>query len=189
MRHGKLIGLAVVGVVGIGWLAVIAQQQSNPTPEKAATLMKNGNWKEAFVAYSRLVLERELDASPEKLPEYFNNAMQCAQQLDNYDESEAFREKAIAAHPKNWRLLQAAANSYENNIHHGYIVADQFHRGWARGGRVRYVNAFERDRVRAQCDVAVQEARLRQVLGTLVSSSSVATSTAHEATDRRGRAY
>jgi len=51
------------------------------------------------------------------------------------------------------------------------------------------LTAAERDRVRAQCDVAVQEARLRQVLGTLVSSSSVATSTAHEATDRRGRAY
>ena len=49
----------------------------------------------------------------------------------------------------NWRLLQAAAESYLNDAQHfGFIVAGKFHRGRHRGGG-RYVGSYERDRSRA----------------------------------------
>ena len=48
----------------------------------------------------------------------------------------------------NWRLLQAAAESYLlDDEHQGSIVAGKFNRGGRGGGR--FVGSFERDRVRA----------------------------------------
>src|SRR5208337_4414434 len=65
------------------------------------------------------------------------------------DELDAFREAVIEVHKDNWRLLQAAAESYLNDPEHfGFIVAGEFHRGPHRGGG-RYVSVLERDRVRA----------------------------------------
>src|SRR5204863_3219175 len=75
-------------------------------------------------------------------------AVQCQRQLGNVDEIDDFREAVIAAHAKNWRLLQTAALSYANVDHYGYIVAGKFYRGYKRGGG-RLVNTFERDRTRA----------------------------------------
>jgi hypothetical protein len=82
-------------------------------------------------------------------PEYFNSALQCANNLGNYDDADAFRDQAIETHAKNWRLLQAAAVSLQDGMHQGYIVAGQFHRGYPRGGQAKNVNSYERDRVRA----------------------------------------
>ena len=60
----------------------------------------------------------------------------------------AFREAVVAVHHANWRLLQAAAESYlDDSEHAGFIVAGKFHRGQHRSGQ--YVSSFERDRSRA----------------------------------------
>ena len=45
-------------------------------------------------------------------------------------------------------MLQAAATSYFDGEHYGFIIAGEFERGPHRGGG-RYVNSFARDRIRA----------------------------------------
>ncbi len=77
-----------------------------------------------------------------------NQAIQCLNNLGRVEEIDDFREAVIKAHAKNWRLLQAAAESYLNNQSFGYIVAGKFYRGQQRGGG-EAVNCYERDRVRA----------------------------------------
>ena len=70
-------------------------------------------------------------------------------QLGRVDEIDAFREAVVAVHQGNWRLLQAAAESYLNDAQHfGFIVAGKFQRGQHRGGG-RHVGSYERDRSRA----------------------------------------
>ena len=77
------------------------------------------------------------------------NAIQCLVRLGRGDEIDALREQVIAIHKGNWRLLEAAAQSYLNDpFHFGFMVAGKFHRGQHRGGG-RMVNTSERDRVRA----------------------------------------
>ena len=39
------------------------------------------------------------------------------------DEIDALREKAVAAHPKNWRLLWSAARSLHEGDTYGFVVA------------------------------------------------------------------
>ena len=69
-------------------------------------------------------------------------AISCLVQLRRVDEIDDFREAVIEVHKGNWRLLQAAAESYLNDPdHHGFIVAGKFHRGPHRGGG-RYVSAL-----------------------------------------------
>src|SRR4029079_16202415 len=68
--------------------------------------------------------------------------------LNRSDEIDEFREKAVAAHKKDWLLLMAGAHSYLTVDHYGYIIAGEFSRGQHRGGG-KVVNATARDRVRA----------------------------------------
>jgi hypothetical protein len=75
-------------------------------------------------------------------------AWQCLRNLNRLSDLDAFREAVIDKHFDNWRLLQATAGSYSQNNHWGFMVAGEFHRGQHRGGG-RYVNAIQRDRVRA----------------------------------------
>ena len=70
------------------------------------------------------------------------------QQLGRLDEIDELREAVIKVHGKNWRLLMAAADSYLNIDHFGFIIAGKFTRGPHRGGG-EAANATERDRVRA----------------------------------------
>ena len=145
--RGKLVGLVAGLVVACVLVYAVGQELAKPTPEKAAKLFKDGNWKEAYAAYSRLTLDKEADAV--KVVEYFNRSLESQRRLGNVEDIDAFREEAIGLHAKGWRLLQAAAVSYATGEHQGYIVGGKFNRGYARHGRVKYVNAYERDRVRA----------------------------------------
>ncbi len=54
----------------------------------------------------------------------------------------------IGVHPKNWRLLQAAADSFIQGNHYGFLIGGQFVRGNQRGGG-ESVTSLERDHVRA----------------------------------------
>ena len=108
--------------------------------------MKDGNWQEAYDAYSGLVLDPADD--PLKAPEDLANAVQCLRSLNKISAFDDFVEKVVAAHPEEWRVLSAAAEQYRMTEHNGYIIAGKFERGGHRGGG-KWMNAFERDRVRA----------------------------------------
>ena len=126
-----------------------AGEDPAPAPDargKAALAMKNGNWKDAYESFSRLALDPK-NADPLAATD-LSNAVVCLQNLNRLDEMDEFCDQAVAAHPAHWRLLFAAAQSYTNSQHMGYIVAGKFSRGHHRGGG-QYVNTLARDRVRA----------------------------------------
>src|SRR5262249_32916741 len=70
------------------------------------------------------------------------------QKLGRGDETDEFREAVIRVHPKNWRLLSAAAKSYLGDQNIGFMIAGKFERGGHRGGGAM-VNSVQRDRTRA----------------------------------------
>jgi len=122
-------------------------QRGNPADrERAARLMKDGNFKEAFDIYSALALD-PADA-PEKVSEDLSAAVQCLRNLGRVSEFDAFIEKVVKAHGKNWRLLARAGELYQEIEHYGSMVAGEFVRGPHRGPAVM-MNSFERDRVRS----------------------------------------
>ncbi|UCG08033.1 MAG: hypothetical protein JSV83_05140 [Desulfobacterales bacterium] len=144
----KLIKI-VLGLVILFLIAtpVLASQQNHEEIRKAAQqAYREGNWKDAYAQYRRLCLE--INNDPKMMGPDFTQVWQCLRQLGRLNELDKFREDVIAQHRNNWRLLQAAARSYIQNNHWGYMIAGEFHRGGHRGGG-KYVNAIQRDRVRA----------------------------------------
>jgi len=113
---------------------------------KAQAALKNGNYKDAYADFSALALNAADDAG--QVSDDYKNALTCLQNLGTVDEIDDFREKVITAHGKNWRLLFTAAKSYLDIEHNGYLIVGKFSRGYHRGGG-KYVNSYERDRVRA----------------------------------------
>ena len=152
MNRNRLLGVAVIVLAGA--LPWVLGQDTRPTTraaapanaEKAQRDMKNGNYKDAYEAFSQLCLEPSTDAK--KVGGFLAQAVQCLHNLNRTDEIDAFREKVIALHAGNWRLLFAAAQSYNQDQHNGYIVAGKYYRGYHRGGG-KWVSSYERDRVRA----------------------------------------
>ncbi|MCP4375763.1 MAG: alpha-2-macroglobulin, partial [bacterium] len=117
-----------------------------PNRTQANKLYNDGNYKEAYEAYSRIALDAKTD--PKTVGSNLNMAISALQRLNRRNEIDTFREKVIKVHAKNWRLLHTAANSYLNATHNGYIISGEYHRGHHRGGG-QYVSSYERDRVRA----------------------------------------
>jgi hypothetical protein len=138
--------LALLGLILTVFPAAGEEKDPARLRKEAYRLHQEGNYQEAFVRYRALCLEVKND--PLEVAGDFTWALSCLQNLNRTNEIDAFREKAIAAHAGNWRLLQAAARSYRDGDHFGFIIAGEFHRGSHRGGG-EYANAFERDRVRA----------------------------------------
>ncbi|HZZ71605.1 MAG TPA: MG2 domain-containing protein [Pirellulales bacterium] len=116
-----------------------------PGRPAALKLLSDGNFKEAYVQFRLLALDPSDD--PLHVAGDLNQAIQCLTNLGRTDEIDDFRDAVIKAQGKNWRLLQAAAESLVNGDHSGFIIAGKFARGQRRGGD-RAVNAGERDRVR-----------------------------------------
>jgi len=114
--------------------------------KQAQKAFRDGNWQDAGRLYSELCLKMAND--PQKVASDLLQAWQCLRNLDRICELDELREKTIAKHANNWRLLAAAADSYSRNTHQGYLVAGQFYRGTHRGGG-KFVNAVQRDRVQA----------------------------------------
>jgi len=121
-----------------------------PVLDLRAKLMKahqDGNYKDAYDGLRKLALDSNDD--PKLVGRDLTTAINCLEQLGRVDEIDTFREAVIQAHAKNWRLLETAAQSYVmTNQHQGFIVAGQFYRGNKRGNTGRFVNAWQRDRVR-----------------------------------------
>ncbi len=109
-------------------------------------LTEQGFWKEALDVLVPWTLNPEADAS--EVGPALQLAIQCFFVLNRHNEVDDYREKVVGAHSQNRRLLQAAAESYIDGNHHGFLVGGVFERGQHRGGG-EYANAFARDRVRA----------------------------------------
>ena len=137
--------LSFSALISVGVLALMAAD--TPLPDLRAVAAKqfsDGNWKEAHEAYKRLCLE---EANTGKLlADDFTKAVQCLRRLQQDHQIDAFREEVIDTHAEDWRLLGAAAQSYRNGPHFGFVVGGEFRRGNQRGGG-QYVMSQERDRV------------------------------------------
>ncbi|MFO0926728.1 MAG: MG2 domain-containing protein [Gemmataceae bacterium] len=149
-----MLGKKRAGLAGVGLLCLLAgvslwaantpsQDERRDAAQKAFT---QGNYKVAYDAYRRLAIDKTTD--PNKVGADLLQAIASLQNLGRIDEIDELRETSVAAQPKSWRLLQAAAGSFRSSQPYGYVVAGQFYRGYRRGGG-RFVNCLERDRVRA----------------------------------------
>lgn len=138
-----LLGLFVLSGV------VYLMAADAPLPEQrmaAEKLIRDGNFRDALAIYSRLALVA--DNTGPTLAGDFQQAVECLNRLQRHGEIDDLRERVIAAHPRDWRLLQAAADSLLAGPHHGFVVAGEFKRGNQRGGG-EYASSIERDRTRA----------------------------------------
>ncbi|HMF16806.1 MAG TPA: MG2 domain-containing protein, partial [Gemmataceae bacterium] len=140
------------GVVGLGLvaLAVVYLRAGEPTQAEQRSIstkaFKAGNYKDAYNGLRKLALDPKNDHL--QVGGDMDLAINCLRNLGRVDEIDEFREAVIAVHIRNWRLLEAAAKSYSNDQHFGYIVAGKFYRGHHRGGG-RFVASMLRDRARA----------------------------------------
>jgi hypothetical protein len=139
----------VVAVVAAGVMAVRAAKDAEDHTtirKKADKNYTDSNFKTAYEGYRKLALDPKDD--PKQVSRDLTQGIACLQQLGRVEEVDDFREGVIAQHSDNWRLLQAAARSFNSTERYGYIVANKFYRGHKRGGG-RYVSTWQRDRVRA----------------------------------------
>lgn len=145
--RATLLGFGLLAAVaGICVWAAEKAESADGKRERLTKAFKDGNYKVAYDGLRELVLDPKTDAA--KVAADYTLAVQALTNLGREAESDDFREAAVKAHEKNWRLLQAAAESLSQANSHGYIVAGKFSRGWRRGGG-RYVATAPRDRVRA----------------------------------------
>jgi alpha-2-macroglobulin len=141
-----VIGLAAFALLGFG-MALAFRAQGLAGRDLFNKLFDQGNFKDAYEDYRRLALDPK--AQPDRVGGDLDRAIECLVKLGRVGEVDALREAAVAAHPQNWRLLQAEAASYLNDAQHfGSIIAGKFERGDRRGGG-RFVGSYERDRSRA----------------------------------------
>src|SRR5271165_5023663 len=143
------VRLVVLGVLACAILALsvaVAEHARQPSPrERFDKLFADGNYKDAYDGYRRLALDPKTE--PDRVGTDLKQAVACLQKLGRADEIDAFLEAVLAVHQANWRLLQAAAETYLNlDAPFGTIVTGKFHRGQQAG---RWVSSYERDRARA----------------------------------------
>jgi alpha-2-macroglobulin len=122
------------------------QEGESMAQKQAQTLMDEGNYAEAYNAFRARALDPETD--PMKVGEDLLKAKHCLDQLNRRNEIDELIESTIDVHSENWRLLQAAAQAYQQSEHYGFLIAGEFERGQHRGGG-QQVSAMERDRVRS----------------------------------------
>jgi uncharacterized protein YfaS (alpha-2-macroglobulin family) len=145
-----VLGVGLTFAVAAVWLAAADRASPQQRRDRLLKTFQAGNWKDAYDGLRKLALDPKNDG-PE-VGSDLSTAITCLQQLGRIDEVDEFREAVIAAHPKNWRLLDTAAQTYATNdywMHAGTIVAGKFYRGPKHGGRGRYVGSWLRDRARA----------------------------------------
>jgi len=114
--------------------------------KKALKAYNNGNYKDAYDIYTKLVLDPDCDK--EAVGNDLNYAISCLQSLNRIPEVDSLREKAIDLHKENWLLLWYAAKTFSQGTHYGYMVANEFKRGNIRGSG-KYMRCNDRDRIHA----------------------------------------
>lgn len=150
MTRFNPITLFLVAATLLGCLAYALAREAPPMTGSRSDAQKaynDRNYKDAYEIFRRLALDSDTE-EPTQVGNDLNMAVACLQQLNRTNEIDEFREALIEAQAKNWRALLAAAQSYVNVDHHGFMIAGEFERGRHRGGG-EVVNAMQRDRVRA----------------------------------------
>ncbi|HTN73824.1 MAG TPA: alpha-2-macroglobulin, partial [Pirellulaceae bacterium] len=142
------LGLLLVAAAGwgVGSLVWGAKDPPPDTRAQAQKQMDEGNFKDAYALFRENCLHEKTD--PKLVGQDLTRGVQCLRNLGRTTEVDEYVESTLAAHAKNWRLLQAAADVYLTVDHYGSLVAGKFERGPHRGDS-RVVNAQERDRIRA----------------------------------------
>jgi alpha-2-macroglobulin len=121
LRRLIVIGLVGCTVLTVG-VALGHRAQGPKDRERFDKLFAEGNYKDAYEGYRGLALDAKTE--PNRAGTDLWHAIQCLVQLGRVDEVDAFREAVVVVHQANWRLLQAAAESYLNEAQHfGFIVA------------------------------------------------------------------
>jgi uncharacterized protein YfaS (alpha-2-macroglobulin family) len=148
----KIFALGITAAVAsllvlVGMAMNLASAAAPPERERLEAQLKQGNFKDAYGGYRTLALEPNDD--PMRVGDDLAKGIQCLVQLGRVGEVDEFRNAVVQSHKTNWRLLQAAAESYLNDADHGgEIVAGVFQRGRHQGDG-RQVSASERDRAQA----------------------------------------
>ncbi|MHC4946022.1 MAG: MG2 domain-containing protein, partial [Planctomycetota bacterium] len=147
---GKNLAWPVITSLTLAFLFCSALPADEPQKanqrKKAYKEYQDGNYKDAYELYAALALDPNCE--PNQVGNDLSQATYCLNNLGRPQEIDAFREKVIEVHAKNWRLLSAAAQTFLSNNHYGYLIAGEFHRGYFEGSGT-YVNSEARDRVRA----------------------------------------
>jgi alpha-2-macroglobulin len=138
--------LAAVFVAAIALLVHETRSAPDEPRGRAQKDFQAGNFRDALEQFRKLALDPQDD--PGLAPGDLKTAIECLQQLGRQEEVDTFREAVIGVHPKNWRLLQVAAEGLEQGEHYGFLIAGQFVRGPHRGGG-ESASSLERDHVRA----------------------------------------
>lgn len=148
MKLTRLLGtLSIVAMLSLLILNAEGQKPQKPDRQALSKAMENGNFKEAYDGFAALALDPADD--PENAGRDLDAAVLCLLWLGRTSEVDDLLEKAVEVHQSNWRVLAVASDRYASIEHSGVIVAGKFVRGPHRGGPAKYVNSFERDRVRA----------------------------------------
>ncbi len=126
MVNSRVVSVGVILCTILALGIAMAMRPSQPLDrERFDKLLADGNFKDAYDGYRRLALNPK--TPPARVGTDLSQAIICLQNLGRQDEIDAFREAVIAVHQRNWRLLQAAAESYLTLAEHfGSIVAGKF---------------------------------------------------------------
>ncbi len=148
-----VVSIVLLAAVGTGWLGwgAYAEAKRDAVGRRAGAeaQMQKGNFKDAYDVFRELLLDPASDEARGTADD-LEHAVGCLARLGRVEEADDLREQAVAAHKGNWRLLTAAARSYQRGTDNwGFIVAGKFYRGGHRGNDGRQVSSVERDRTRA----------------------------------------
>ncbi|WP_165065957.1 alpha-2-macroglobulin family protein [Paludisphaera rhizosphaerae] len=150
MKMSTLIVLAVAGLLLLfGASRVMSGAEGPPGSRQAAdALFNQGNFKDAYEGYRALSLAP--GTNPADVEHSLKQGIVCLDRLGRSAESDKFLEAALDARKGDARIATAVAGCYlESVAHGGFIVAGEFTRGRPRRPEGRYLDATERDRVRA----------------------------------------
>src|SRR4051812_35635740 len=128
----RVIAVAALVALLVAWRLTAGAPSPEAVRDKAKQAIKAGNYKDAYEALRKLALDPKDD--PTKVGQDLRQAVECLMNLGRNNEVDAFRDAVIEAHKDNWRLLDAAAQTFLDFDHHGFIIAGTFERGHHRGG-------------------------------------------------------
>ncbi|MBI2808212.1 MAG: alpha-2-macroglobulin [Planctomycetes bacterium] len=145
-RKLGLFALALtLGLLGV-WRLTAGTPSLAAQRTKLTKAYNDGNYKVAFEGLRALALNPKNDKT--LVGKDLELAINALVRLGRNSEVDDFREAVIKVHAKNWRLLAAAAQTYNSGEHYGFMVAGTFQRGGHRGGG-HIVNSLQRDRTRS----------------------------------------
>jgi len=147
-RSVTRISLFLFALTGMGLILTMAAEKPVDAQRRdAEQRQRDGNYRDAFVIFEKLVIDPQ--AAGETLRTDMKNAVSCLQHLQKQMEIDDLLQRALDAHPDDWRVYWNAADLLSNHTsHYGFIVAGKFSRGQQRGGGA-YVDVRARDRAQA----------------------------------------